>query len=127
MEERIINLLKKHALSRKVILEFFSDDKLTNASLKSLEEQGKVVYYNHKYYLPYMLHLVKGKITSIKDTYSFASIENQEDGYISNSNLNSSTVIACPPIGSNNSTPGIPKANFFCVKSICTHGQLQYG
>ena len=88
MEERIINLLKKHALSRKVILEFFSDDKLTNASLKSLEEQGKVVYYNHKYYLPYMLHLVKGKITSIKDTYSFASIENHEDGYISNSNLN---------------------------------------
>lgn len=88
MEERILNLLKKHALSRKVILEFFSSTFETNKALDNLISKGEVVYYNHKFYLPYMLNLVKGKITSIKDRFSFASIENQEDGYISNYNLN---------------------------------------
>ena len=88
MEERILNLLKRHALSRKVILEFFSNDQLVNAALKSLEEKAQVVYLNHKFYLPSMLHLVKAKISSIKDTYSFASVENYEDVYIANTNLN---------------------------------------
>lgn len=89
MEERILQLLKKHALSRKVILEFFSDERETNRALDNLVSKGEIVFYNHKFYLPFMLRLVKGKITAIKDRYSFAIIEGQEeDGYISNTNLN---------------------------------------
>ena len=89
MEDRILQLLKKHALSRKVILEFFSDERETNRALDNLVSKGEIVFYNHKFYLPFMLRLVKGKITAIKDRYSFAIIEGQEeDGYISNTNLN---------------------------------------
>ena len=75
-------------MSRKVILEFFSSTFETNKALDNLINKGEIVYHNHKFYLPYMLNLVKGKITSIKDRFSFASIENHEDGYISNYNLN---------------------------------------
>ena len=43
MEERILNLLKKHALSRKVILEFFSSTFETNKALDNLISKGEVV------------------------------------------------------------------------------------
>lgn len=89
MKERIIALLKKHPLSRKVILEFFSPSQEVNKNLDLLIEEGKIVFYNHKFYLPYQLSLVKGVITTIKDRFSFAKLENQEDdAYIDNSCLN---------------------------------------
>ena len=89
MEERIIKLIAKHPLPRKVILEFFSDDKETNSCLDKLVAQGKIVFINHKYYLPQQLDLVKAKIVAIKDKYSFASMEDkEEDAYINNRNLN---------------------------------------
>ncbi len=88
MKQRILALLKKHSLSRKVILEFFSDEKEVNKTLDELIDEGEIVYHNHKFYLPNQLDLIKGKIVSIKDTYSFASIEGEEDGYINNNSLN---------------------------------------
>lgn len=89
MKDRILALLKKHPLNRKVILEFFSDEKEVNKSLDELEKNGDLIFYNHRYYLPYQLNLIKGKIVAIKDRYSFASLENQEeDAYINNQNLN---------------------------------------
>ena len=88
MKQRILSLLKKHSLPRKVILEFFSDEKEVNKVLDELISEGEIVYHNHKFYLPSQLDLIKGKIVAIKDTYSFASIEGEEDGYINNYNLN---------------------------------------
>ena len=88
MKKRILSLLKKHSLPRKVILEFFSDEKEVNKVLDELISEGEIVYHNHKFYLPSQLDLIKGKIVAIKDTYSFASIEGEEDGYINNYNLN---------------------------------------
>lgn len=87
-KERILALLKKHALSRKVILEFFSNEKEIEKNIKELINEGKIVFYNHKYYLPHQLRLVRGKIVSIKDKYSFANISEDEDVYINNKDLN---------------------------------------
>lgn len=89
MKERILKLMRKQSLTRKVILEFFSDEKQTNQAIDELINEGEIVSYNHKLYLPDQLKLVKGKIVAIKDRYSFASIDGkEEDGYIDNHNLN---------------------------------------
>ena len=89
MKERILNLLKKHPLSRKIILEFFSNENETNKTLSQLIEEGEIIFYNHKFYLPSQLNLKKAKIVAIKDRYSFASFFDQEDdAYINNQNLN---------------------------------------
>ena len=89
MKERILNLLKKHPLSRKIILEFFSNENETNKTLSQLIEEGEIIFYNHKFYLPSQLNLKKAKIVAIKDRYSFASFFDQEDdAYINNQNFN---------------------------------------
>lgn len=88
MKERIIELLKKHSLPLKVLLEFFGDTNETLEVLGQLEDEGKIIKVRKNYYLPEQLNLVRGKIVSIKDGFSFASIGEEEDVYISNYNLN---------------------------------------
>lgn len=89
MKERILALLRQHSLTRKIILEFFSNEIETNRLIDELINEGKIISYHHHLYLPYQLNAIRGRITSIKDRYSFASIDNQEeDGYIDNHNLN---------------------------------------
>lgn len=88
MKERIIELLKKHSLPLKVLLEFFGDTNETLEILGQLEDEGKIIKVRKNYYLPEQLNLVRGKIISVKDGFSFASIGEEDDVYISNYNLN---------------------------------------
>lgn len=88
MKERIIELLKKHSLPLKVLLEFFGDTNETLETLGQLEDEGKIIKVRKNYYLPEQLNLVRGKIISVKDGFSFASIGEEDDVYISNYNLN---------------------------------------
>jgi ribonuclease R len=88
LEERIINLLKKHSSTRRLLLEFFSDNKKTNDAIDKLLKDGTLVQDGKEIYLASTLKLVKGKIVSIKARFSFASIGEEDDVYIDNRNLN---------------------------------------
>lgn len=88
IEERIINLLKRHSSTRKLLLEFFSDSKETNEAIDKLLKDGTLVQDGKEIYLTSTLKLVKGKIVSIKAKFSFASIGEEDDVYIDNKNLN---------------------------------------
>ncbi len=88
MKERILELLKKHSLPLKVLLEFFGDNNETLEALGQLEDEGKIVKVRKNYYLPEQLNLVRGKIISVKEGFAFANIGEEEDVYISSFNLN---------------------------------------
>lgn len=87
-KDKILNMLVKHSLSEKLVYEFFSDAPETKDALKELIDEGKVVKVKKELYTPDALKLVKGKIVSIKNNYSFASIGQEDDVYIDNKNLN---------------------------------------
>ena len=89
LKERIINLLRKHSLSDKLLFEFFSSTEETKNAIKELLEEGRIVQVRKEYYIPESLGLIKGKIVSIKENFSFAKISEEEDVYIDNKNLNS--------------------------------------
>jgi ribonuclease R len=88
IEERIINLLKKHSSTRRLLLEFFGNSKETNDVIDKLLKEGTLVQDGKEIYLASTLKLVKGKIVSIKTKFSFASIGEEDDVYIDNKNLN---------------------------------------
>ena len=89
LKERIINLLRKHSLSDKLLFEFFSNENETKEAIKELVEEGRIVKVRKEYYIPEDLGLIKGTIVSIKENFSFAKITDEEDVYIDNKNLNS--------------------------------------
>lgn len=89
MKERIVNLLRKHSLSDKLLFEFFSSAQETKDAIKELLEEGRIVQVRKEYYIPESLGLIKGKIVSIKENFSFAKVSEDEDVYIDNKNLNS--------------------------------------
>ena len=89
LKERIINLLRKHSLSDKLLFEFFSNENETKEAIKELVEEGRIVKVRKEYYIPEALGLIKGTIVSIKENFSFAKITDEEDVYIDNKNLNS--------------------------------------
>ena len=89
LKERIINLLRKHSLSDKLLFEFFSNENETKEAIKELVEEGRIVKVRKEYYIPEDLGLIKGTIVSIKENFSFAKISDEEDVYIDNKNLNS--------------------------------------
>ena len=89
LKERIINLLRKHSLSDKLLCEFFSNENETKEAIKELVEEGRIVKVRKEYYIPEDLGLIKGTIVSIKENFSFAKITDEEDVYIDNKNLNS--------------------------------------
>ena len=88
LKERILNLLRKHSLSDKLLFEFFSSEEETKLALKELVEEGRIVKVRKEYYIPESLGLIKGTIVSIKENFSFAKISEEEDVYIDNKNLN---------------------------------------
>ena len=88
IKERIVNLLKKHSLSDKLLFEFFSDANEIKDAIKELIEEGRIVKVRKEYYIPEQLGLIKGSIVSIKENYSFAKVSEDEDVYIDNRNLN---------------------------------------
>lgn len=88
LKERILNLLRKHSLSDKLLFEFFSSEEETKLALKELIEEGRIVKVRKEYYIPESLGLIKGTIVSIKENFSFAKISDEEDVYIDNKNLN---------------------------------------
>jgi ribonuclease R len=88
IKNRIINLLKKHSLSEKLIYEILSSSNEVKQSLGELIQNGEIVYYRKEYFLPDNLGLIKGKIISIKDKFSFAKIDEETDVYIDNDDLN---------------------------------------
>lgn len=88
LKERILNLLRKHSLSDKLLFEFFSSEEETKLALKELVEEGRIVKVRKEYYIPESLGLIKGTIVSIKENFSFAKISDEEDVYIDNRNLN---------------------------------------
>ena len=88
LKERILNLLRKHSLSDKLLFEFFSSEEETKLALKELVEEGRIVKVRKEYYIPESLGLIKGTIVSIKENFSFAKISDEEDVYIDNKNLN---------------------------------------
>lgn len=89
LKERIYQMLNKHSLSDKLIFEIFSASQETIDALNELVAEGKIVQKKHEYYTPESLHLIKGRIVSIKENFSFANISIDEDVYIDNENLNS--------------------------------------
>ncbi len=89
LKERIINLLRKHSLSDKLLFEFFSNENEVKEIIKELVEEGRIVKVRKEYYIPEDLGLIKGTIVSIKENFSFAKISDEEDVYIDNKNLNS--------------------------------------
>ena len=89
LKERIVNLLRKHSLSDKLLFEFFSSTQETKNAIKELLEEGRIIQVRKEYYIPESLGLIKGKIVSIKENFSFAKISDEEDVYIDNRNLNS--------------------------------------
>ena len=89
IKEQILDMLKKHSLTEKLIFEIFSENEEVKNALQELVEEAKVVKVRREYCTPESLHLIKGKIVSIKERYSFATIYQEEDVYIDNSNLNS--------------------------------------
>ena len=92
LKERILNLLRKHSLSDKLLFEFFSSEEETKLALKELIEEGRIVKVRKECYIPESLGLIKGTIVSIKENFSFAKISDEEDVYIDNKNLNSAFV-----------------------------------
>ena len=88
LKERILNLLRKHSLSDKLLFEFFSSEEETKLALKELIEEGRIVKVRKECYIPESLGLIKGTIVSIKENFSFAKISDEEDVYIDNKNLN---------------------------------------
>ena len=89
LKERIVNLLRKHSLSDRLLFEFFSSTQETKDAIKELLEEGRIIQVRKEYYIPESLGLIKGKIVSIKENFSFAKISDEEDVYIDNRNLNS--------------------------------------
>ena len=79
LKERILNLLRKHSLSDKLLFEFFSSEEETKLALKELVEEGRIVKVRKEYYIPESLGLIKGTIVSIKENFSFAKISDEED------------------------------------------------
>ncbi|MGN1294921.1 MAG: ribonuclease R [Bacilli bacterium] len=90
LKDNILNMLKKHSLSESLIYEIFSSSQETKNALEELISEGKIIRTRKEFTTPEALKLVKGTIVAIKDRFSFASIEGQDDDvFISNSSLNS--------------------------------------
>ncbi len=88
MKDRIRNLIGKHPLSKKVLLEFFSDAKEAEKTLDDLIAAGEVAIHKNKLYLPEQIGLKKARIVSIKDHFAFASLsDEEEDVYIDRGDL----------------------------------------
>ena len=49
LKERIINLLRKHSLSDKLLFEFFSNENETKEAIKELVEEGRIVKVRKEY------------------------------------------------------------------------------
>lgn len=89
IKENILKLLNKHSLSEKLIYEFFSETSEVKNAIEELVNEGKIVKIRKEYYTTKSLNLKKGKIVSIKNNYSFASVEGSDrDVYIYNEDLN---------------------------------------
>ena len=88
MEERIRNLIGKHPLSRKVLLEFFSDEKEAEKTLNRMIADGEVALHRDKLYLPEQIGLKKARIVSVRNHFAFASLsDEEEDVYIDQTDL----------------------------------------
>lgn len=88
MEERIRNLIGKHPLSRKVLLEFFSDEKEAEKTLNRMIVGGEVALHRDKLYLPEQIGLKKARIVSVRNHFAFALLsDEEEDVYIDQTDL----------------------------------------
>ena len=91
MEKEIVRLLKQHSRSFKNLKDLFNvtSNQLNDLLLKMLEE-GLIVSKKQEYFIPEDLGLKRAKITKIKDRFSLALIEGEEEEVIiENRNLNS--------------------------------------
>ncbi len=91
MEKEIVKLLKQHSRSFKNLKDLFNvtSNQLNDLLLK-LQEEGLVVSKKQEYFVPEDLELKRAKITKIKDCFSLAIIDGEEEEVIiENRNLNS--------------------------------------
>lgn len=94
MENDILEfIIKEHPRYIDIVNRFSNgNEEDIKSKMLDLEQNGKIEKIGDKYFLPKELGLQVATIATIKDKYSFASIEDEEDVYIDNANLKNAFV-----------------------------------
>lgn len=97
MIKKIVDFIQTHHPSYSEIMDCFSHENIDiiKETILKLEQTGQIEKIKDKYYLSKELNLIPATIASIKDKFSFATINDEQDVYIDNDDLKNAFVGDC--------------------------------